>query len=94
MPSVASLPAVGASLALGAVYLLPVLGITLWSAQRLPPALLSFLFTLEIVSGVISGAIFLNEPFGPARMAGGILIASAALIEAFAALRAAPKPAV
>ncbi len=87
MPTVASLPAMAASLALGAVYLLPIIAISLWGAQRLSPALLSFLFTLEIVSGVVSGVLLLDEPFGLWRLSGGILIVGAALIEAFAALR-------
>lgn len=93
MPGAASTPAIGAALAAGALYLLPVLAITLWSAQRLPPALLSFLFTLEIVSGVVSGALFLDEPFGLWRLAGGLLIVGVALIEALAALRAAARSA-
>ncbi|PVA09359.1 hypothetical protein DC366_14670 [Pelagivirga sediminicola] len=88
LPAAGDAPAMGAALALGAVYLLPVLGITLWSAQRLPPALLSFLFTLEIVAGVVSGALLLDEPFGLWRLSGGLLIIGAALIEALAALRA------
>ncbi|WP_138932872.1 DMT family transporter [Roseovarius arcticus] len=87
LPTMASAPAFGTSLAVGAIYLLPVLGITMWSAQRLPPGLLSFLFTLEIVAGVVSGALLLDEPFGLYRMSGGVLIIGAALIEAIAALR-------
>ncbi|MEB8388606.1 EamA family transporter [Rhodobacteraceae bacterium KMM 6894] len=83
-------PAMGAALVLGVVYLLPILGLTAWSAQHLAPALLSFLFTLEIVSGVGSGALFLDEPFGLMQLSGGLFIISAALIEAVTALR---KPA-
>lgn len=89
LPSIASAPAMLASLALGAVYLLPIIAISLWGAQRLSPALLSFLFTLEIVSGVVSGVLLLDEPFGLWRLSGGALIIGAALIEAFAALRKA-----
>lgn len=90
MPTATSLPALGKSLAVGAIYLLPVLGVTLWSAQRLPPSLLSFLFTLEIVAGVLSGALLLDEPFGLYRLSGGVLIIAAALIEAVIGLRAPP----
>lgn len=90
MPTATSLPALGKSLAVGAIYLLPVLGVTLWSAQRLPPSLLSFLFTLEIVAGVLSGALLLDEPFGLYRLSGGVLIVAAALIEAVIGLRAPP----
>ena len=89
LPAVSAAPAIGASLVIGAVYLLPVILISLWSAQRLPPALLSFLFTLEIVSGVVSGALFLEEQLGLWRLSGGLLIVGAALIEALAALREA-----
>lgn len=89
LPTVSAAPVIGASLVIGAVYLLPVILISLWSAQRLPPALLSFLFTLEIVSGVVSGALFLEEQLGLWRLSGGLLIVGAALIEALAALRKA-----
>lgn len=73
----------GASLALGsgAVYLAPIVLATLWSARRLAPALLSFILTAEIVSGVGSSALLLDEPFGWAEALGSTLIAGAALIE-------------
>ncbi len=96
LPTAAAAPAMAASLALGAFYLLPIIAISLWGAQRLSPALLSFLFTLEIVSGVVSGVLLLDEPFGLWRLSGGLLIIGAALIEALAALRKAtlapPEP--
>lgn len=75
------------SLALGLIYLAPILFITMWSAQRLPPALLSFLFTLEIVAGVSSGAWLLDETFGAMQVIGCTLIVGAAVVEAVAALR-------
>ncbi len=81
-------PVIGIALVLGALYLVPLIGLTLWGATRLPPALLSFLFTLEIVSGVISGALLLDEPFGLYRAAGGLLIFGAAMFEAVMTLRA------
>jgi drug/metabolite transporter (DMT)-like permease len=97
LPTIAAVPAlgivVGAALAIGALYLLPVLGVTMWSAQRLPPGLLSFLFTLEIVAGVGSGVLLLEEPFGLYQLSGGALIIGAALIETVAALRASPADA-
>ncbi|QYX56689.1 DMT family transporter [Roseovarius sp. SCSIO 43702] len=72
---------------LGAVFALPCIFATLWSAQRLAPALLTFLFTLEICAGVISGAILLDEPFGLVQVAGTCLIVGAALSEVAFALR-------
>ncbi|MFX0547471.1 DMT family transporter [Roseovarius sp. S1116L3] len=79
-----------ASLLLGALYLVPLVGLTLWGAARLPPALLSFLFTLEILSGVLSGALLLDEPFGLYRASGGLLIFGAAIFEAVMTLRRPP----
>ena len=82
-----------AGLAMGAFYSLPVMFATLWSAQRLAPALLSFLFTLEICSGVLSGALLLDEPFGVIQLAGSVLIIGAALSEVAFSLRERRKQA-
>lgn len=76
-----------AGIGFGAVYVLPILVLTLWSAQRLSPAVISFLLTAEILSGVISGALFLDEPFGPMQAAGAALIFLAATSEVLAGLR-------
>ena len=73
----------------GAIYVLPILALTLWSAQRLSPAVISFLLTAEILSGVFSGVLLLDEPFGPMQMAGACLIFMAALSEVLAGLRPA-----
>lgn len=69
------------AMAVGAVYVLPVMFLTLWSAQRLPPATLSFLLTAEVLFGTGSAAILLEEPFGPVQMAGAALILMAATTE-------------
>lgn len=70
------------ALAAGALYVAPVLVATLWGALRLPPATLSFLLTAEIVSGVGSAALLLDERFGLPEAIGTLLILSAALLEA------------
>lgn len=75
-------------LAFGALYVVPVSIMTLWSAQRLAPAVLSFLLTAEILSGVITGALFLDEPFGVLQIIGAVLIIAAALSEVVPRLRA------
>jgi len=72
-------PGMATGAVFGAIYVLPILVLTLWSAQRLSPAVISFLLTAEILSGVISGALFLDEPFGGMQMAGAALILLAAL---------------
>ncbi len=58
----------------GAIYLAPIIGITLWGAKRLLPATISFLLAAEILSGIASSAMFLNEPFGLWELAGTIMI--------------------
>ncbi len=65
----------------GVVYVLPIMVLTLWSAQRLPPATISFLLTAEILSGVLSGVLFLDEPFGPMQAGGAVMILLAATAE-------------
>ncbi len=65
----------------GTLYIAPVLIATLWSARRLNPTTLSFLLTGEIISGVATSAMFLNEPFGWPETLGSCVIIGAALVE-------------
>ncbi|MEX0286423.1 MAG: DMT family transporter [Paracoccaceae bacterium] len=81
MPNLGSLPVLWSGLALGVVYVIPVLFLTLWSAQRLSPATMSFLLTGELLCGVGSGAIWLDEPFGWVHAGGTVLILLGALTE-------------
>lgn len=73
-----------AALLSGGLYVTPVFLATLWSASRLPPATMSFLLTAEIVTGVGSSAILLDEPFGAPEALGAVFVALAATIEVFA----------
>jgi len=66
---------------LGFFYLVPVSAITLWGATQIPPALMSFLLTLEIIAAVASSAILLGERFGLIEFLGTILIIAGALVE-------------
>lgn len=75
---------VGASVLSGSAYLAPVILATLWSASRLSPATLSFLLTAEIISGVGSSALLLDERFGAPEAIGAVLVMLAATIEVFA----------
>ena len=68
----------------GVIYVLPVLVLTLWAAQRLSPAVITFLLTAEILSGVISAALLLDEPFGWMQAGGAALILMAAMAEVVA----------
>ncbi|REC58731.1 DMT family transporter [Rhodosalinus sediminis] len=87
-PALAATPL---ALATGLFYLAPVLLVTLWAAQRLAPAAMSFLLTAEIVAGVVSGAVLLAEPFGWPEAAGAGLIILGALVEAGAPVGAARR---
>lgn len=82
-----SLGSFGLGTGAGALYVLPILVLTMWTAQRLTPAVLTFLLTAEILSGVLSGVIFLDEPFGWMQALGAILILSAAAGEVVPHLR-------
>lgn len=83
----------GTGAVVGLIYVLPVLLLTLWSAQRLSPAVVSFLLTAEILSGVVSGALLLDEPFGWMQAAGAVFILSAAAVEVIPTLlRKVPVP--
>jgi drug/metabolite transporter (DMT)-like permease len=72
------------ALATGAMYLAPILLMTMFAALRLAPATMSFLLTAEIVSGVASSALFLDEPFGAVEAVGALLVAAGALVETVA----------
>ncbi len=76
-----ALEALALWLAAGALFLAPVLAVTLWAAVSLPPATLSFLLTAEIVAGVGSAALLLYEPFGWPEALGACLIAAGAVAE-------------
>lgn len=62
------------ALGAGALYLGPIIGITLWGTTRLLPATISFLLAAEILSGITSSAVFLDEPFGWWEVAGTLMI--------------------
>jgi len=79
------LPIATAGLAYGGLYLVPICVLTLWSAQRLSPATISFILTAEIISGVLSGGLLLDEPLGPMQIAGAALIICGASVEVFGA---------
>lgn len=79
-----------AGIGFGVIYVLPILALTLWSAQRLLPAVISFLLTAEILSGVLSSVLLLDEPFGRLQVAGACLILLAALVEVIPSLRLSP----
>ena len=68
------------ALGAGALYLAPIIGVTLWGATRLLPATISFLLAAEILSGITSSAIFLDEPFGWWEIAGTVMIVGSVIV--------------
>ncbi len=82
LPSRDALTAVAPILVLtSCLYIVPMIVITLWGAAVLAPALLSFLFSLEILSGVGSSALLLDEPFGWREISGALLVGLGAVTE-------------
>ena len=66
---------------LSAIYILPMIFLTIWPATMLTPARVGLLLMSEVVVGLISAALFAGEPFGAREAFGALLIVSAALIE-------------
>lgn len=82
-----------AAFALAPAYIVLVLAGTMWGAFRLPPATMSSLLSVEILSGVGSATLILGERFGPVQAAGAVCIIGAALVEVLESRAAPPRPA-
>lgn len=54
---------------------------TMWGAFRLPPAVMTYLLSIEIISGVLSSVLILGERFGWLEAGGTLFIVSAVLVE-------------
>lgn len=63
--------------ALGLVWMLPVVALTVYGARRLDPARVAICLMLEIVVGLGSAALLAGEPFGPRQALGAVLILAA-----------------
>lgn len=64
-----------------AAYVGIILAGTMWGAFRLPPAVMSYLLSVEVLGGVLSSALILGEAFGIFEIGGAICIIGAVLIE-------------
>ncbi len=67
--------------ALSALFVLPMLFLTIWPATLLSPARVGLLLMSEVVVGLVSAALLANETFGVREFAGAVLIVSAAVLE-------------
>lgn len=64
-----------------ALFVLPMLFLTIWPATKLTPARVGLLLMSEVVVGLFSAALFSGDPFGWRELAGATLIVSAAILE-------------
>ncbi len=66
---------------LSALYVLPMIFMTIWPATKLSPARVGLLLMSEVVVGIASAAVLSGEPFGLRELLGALLIVSAAILE-------------
>jgi drug/metabolite transporter (DMT)-like permease len=81
MPDLATLRAAGYWLLLIAVLMLPITWLTIWPATMLSPGRVGMLLLAEVLVGVTSAALLLDEPFGMRELAGAVLIVTAGVVE-------------
>lgn len=72
-----------------AAYVSLVLAGTIWGAFRLPPAVISYLLSVEVLSGLVSAGLVLGERLGGVELAGAAFVLAAIAIEIIEA-RSAP----
>ncbi|MDY0882932.1 DMT family transporter [Dongia soli] len=63
------------------LWIFPTMVLAFWGISFMSPSKASILFMLEAIVGVVSAAIFTDEPFGWREIVGGLLILSAALFD-------------
>ena len=81
MPDATSLAAGRYWILLIAVLMLPITWLTIWPATVLSPGRVGMLLLAEVLVGVTSAALLLDEPFGMRELAGAVLIVSAGVVE-------------
>lgn len=64
-----------------AIYVGVMMAGTMWGAFRLPPAVMTYLLSVEILGGVLSATLILGESFGWMEAGGALFIMSAVLVE-------------
>ena len=81
VPSWSSLHGVVPLAVLSAIYLVPMLYLTVWPASVLTPGRVGLLLMSDVLVGVVSAALLAGEPFGPREIMGTFLIVSAGVVE-------------
>ncbi len=69
------------ALIIGAVYFTPLIFLSIWTTTIIAPALVCFLLSFEILSGIGSSALLLDEPFGLIQIGGTVFIVLGAVFE-------------
>jgi drug/metabolite transporter (DMT)-like permease len=69
--------------ALSLIIFVPPNYLVLWAAQRIDSGRIGILLMTEVIVGAISASLFSGEHFGPAELAGTLLIVCAGLVEVF-----------
>ena len=77
---VVTAPAVAIVLGMAVVSVTSAWGI-LWGARLLSPGRAGLLLMMEVITGLASAAVLVDEPFGAAQVVGSVLIAGAVLVE-------------
>jgi drug/metabolite transporter (DMT)-like permease len=80
-PDVATLRAGWYWILLIAMLMLPITWLTVWPATLLSPGRVGMLLLAEVLVGVISAGLLLDEPFGIRELSGAALIVSAGVVE-------------
>ena len=75
-----------------ALYVLPMLFLTIWPASLLTPGRVGVLLMSDVIVGVFSAAALAGEPFGWRETAGSILIIAAAVVEVLGKSPVKPNP--
>lgn len=81
MPDLVTLRAAWFWLLLIGVLMLPITWLTIWPATMLSPGRVGMLLLAEVLVGVTSAALLLDEPFGMRELAGAVLIVTAGVVE-------------
>jgi drug/metabolite transporter (DMT)-like permease len=81
MPDLVTLHEARYWLLLIAVLMLPITWLTIWPATMLSPGRVGMLLLAEVLVGVTSAALLLDEPFGVRELAGAALIVTAGVAE-------------
>ncbi len=81
IPAQATLERVAPYAVASAIFVLPMLFLTIWPATLLSPARVGLLLMSEVVVGLFSAALLAGEPFGWREVLGAALIVSAAALE-------------